>query len=105
MLKTVHVVAWQYRGGGGFDWYAKAEDADTAFEQEKVNALDLASSGWAAYRFDYDAHSILANEIEGEIDERLDELCLQARDWFPRGNEHHAPLVFMAGEARDAESE
>lgn len=49
---TVHVVAWEYNGGGGFEWYRNSEYADTSFNQEKKNVVALAKDNWQAYRFD-----------------------------------------------------
>jgi len=71
----VYCVAWEYWygqcGGGGFDWYYSAEDADKAFEAEKEYA-DSADTTWDAVRFDAEVTS--AETATEEIDHRLPEL-------------------------------
>jgi len=43
---TVHVVAWQSNGSGGFDWYLDKDDADKAYITEKSNCKHFASESW-----------------------------------------------------------
>lgn len=69
-MNRVFVVAWEYGeriaglpylsgGGGGFDWYFTARDADVAFETEKANCNDpaLRAENWTAARYDVDVRA------------------------------------------------
>lgn len=58
-MTKVHVVAWHYDGGAGFDWYKAKEDADAAFEAEKKNVEASKDIDWTAYRFDF----ITSNDV------------------------------------------
>lgn len=80
-----HVCAWDYEGGGGFDWYFTAKAADKAFEKEKGNCLDpkLNAGGWTAYRFDVEVRDGLTNdEVTNAIDADLIEFCDKATSKF-----------------------
>lgn len=79
---SVYVVAWEYNGGGGFNWYNNPKRADKAFEEEKRNANnpDFARDGWTAFRFDVKVKSDPSrvkpggntdNAVSREIDIRL----------------------------------
>ena len=94
--EEVYVVAWQYRGGGGFDWYKTGEAANRAFEDEKITCMANKDDpcDWTAYRFDFHRGTLTDDQTTDAIGERLDELCLAAFRWFPRGQEAKAPLVF-----------
>lgn len=76
----VHVVAWQYNGGAGFDWYLKPAHADKAYQEELANCKGLEDEGWSAYRFDFQAKSDdhTGDAITEEIDAQLDDLCAKA---------------------------
>ena len=74
-MNIVHVMAWSYNGGGGFDWYLEPDAADRAFEKEKENCRELAKDGWEAYRFDFKAGDPLFPSITNEIDRDLIDLC------------------------------
>jgi len=62
--KTVYIVAWEYEGGGGFDWYHTKEAADKAREAEKVNEAEL--EDWEAFRYD-----IIIPESVGQVPEDI----------------------------------
>lgn len=54
----VHCVSFEHsRGGGGFDWYLKAEDADAAFETECANYDAIKSDPTQIHRFDCEVTS------------------------------------------------
>lgn len=74
-MRLVHVVAWHYDGGAGFDWYLQPDKADLAFEEEKKNCHEFRTDEWEAYRFDFEAGDPLSPSITDEIDRDLDELC------------------------------
>lgn len=88
----VYVVAWQYDGGAGFDWYWQASRAAQAFREELENVEKHRDEGWSAYRFNFDTdtnpHADATEiteeirkdrqEITDEIDALLDDLCAQA---------------------------
>jgi hypothetical protein len=67
-MKTVHVVAWEFESGGGFDWYRTEEAADTYFEKEKVNCDHFHEDNWEAVQFSWVVGSGLTNE---EVTEKL----------------------------------
>jgi hypothetical protein len=76
----VHVVAWEYEGGGGFDWYYEEEKADEAFEKEQFNVKELVGSNWTAFRFNVDVGDLTdQDQITALIDGQLIELCDQHR--------------------------
>ncbi len=74
--QSVHVVAWQYAGGAGFDWYHDPGAANKAFEDEKQNVAEFADQEWTAFRFDVDVSGY--SNATREIDADLDELCALA---------------------------
>jgi hypothetical protein len=45
-MQLIHVIVWQYMGGGGFDWYTKEDLADACFEVEKEIADDYKDERW-----------------------------------------------------------
>ena len=91
-MNRVYIVAWEYGertpgvpylngGGGGFDWYFTARDADAAFETEKANCNDpaLVLENWTAVRYDVDvradpraAPDAVTREIEAQDSELFD---------------------------------
>lgn len=76
--RTVHVVAWQYSGGAGFDWYADKPAASAAYIVEKQNEKepDLRRSKWTAYRFSVRVPARMKpEEITALIDSNIDERC------------------------------
>lgn len=76
MTKTVYVVAWDFEGGGGFDWYFNAADQAEAYTTEKYNCAQFADSGWTAYQFNVEVPAELSNdEITNFIDDDLLYLC------------------------------
>lgn len=80
---TVHVVAWRYNGGGGFNWYHSEDAANRAYEKEKENTHELANSEWTAYRFDYQpVISQSDDDVTDEIDYVLDDLCDSTPYWY-----------------------
>ncbi len=83
-MKTVHVVAWHYDGGAGFDWYFKPDAADAAFETEKQTARELSAESWTAYRFDYQPTATTPEAITDEIDGQIDHLCSTAPQTYPK---------------------
>jgi hypothetical protein len=80
--KVVHVVAWKYDGGAGFDWFHDAESADRAFEEEKKNTEQFEGASFTAYRFDVTVHTLIPHEITTEIEDDLVALCEQAEIKF-----------------------
>lgn len=76
----VHVIAWEYPCGGGFDWYRTPKAADVGWKEEKKNADDPALTHWVAARFTFKtSHNPNGNEderqkITDEIDAKLPEL-------------------------------
>lgn len=75
-MKMAHVCAWDFEGGGGFDWYHTKEAADSAFEKEKENCRQFVDCNWTAYRFDVEVSEGLTNdEVTREIDGNLILLC------------------------------
>jgi len=94
--KTVHVVAWEYDTGGGFDWYHTAVGADEAFEEEKSNAEDLKKENWTAFRFDVVvSNALTSDEITSEIDGDIESLCDNAPIKFKAEKDvlHPAPKM------------
>lgn len=89
----VHVVAWAYNSGGGFDWYRTAAAAEKAYEVELRNEKDptLAREGWKAYRFDYEVTS--DKTATEEIDWDLIENCEQAAAAMAEGR-----VAYLGGE-------
>jgi glutathionyl-hydroquinone reductase len=76
---TAYVVAWKYKGGGGFDWYYTESSADKEFVTEKKNARDLKADRWTAYRFDVPVLPDETNEqVTNKIDDDFDRLCNRA---------------------------
>jgi very-short-patch-repair endonuclease len=71
----VHVVAWWFNSGGGFDWYFEEAAANVAFAKEQENEKDpvLAKEGWKAHRFTHETQLTDSDEITREIDEVLSE--------------------------------
>ena len=67
-MKRVYVVAWEYEGGGGFDWYNTPEEADKAYETESEQDTII---GQLSYRFDYIARDGDRAAITREIDEEI----------------------------------
>lgn len=65
----VHVVAYQYNGGGGFNWYAKAEDAEKSYEREKEACDDLVSCGYEVCKFEFTVSDLesATDEIDGML--------------------------------------
>lgn len=80
--KLVHVVAWEYAGGAGFDWFHDADAADRAFEEEKKNSGEFEANSWTAYRFDVLVHTLIPHEITTEIENDLVALCEKAEIKF-----------------------
>jgi len=77
---TIYVNAWQYNSGAGFDWYRRPGDADTAFEEEKNNCIELKAEGWSAYRFNFVVSSKATDEeITEAIDARIEIVRLFTR--------------------------
>lgn len=80
-MNKVYVVAWEYNTGGGFDWYHTPEDADKAFQAEKVNCLDdnLADENWTAamYEFLTELDPFIDSE---DITTRIDSVCCELFD-------------------------
>ena len=74
--KKVHVVAWHYSSGGGFNWYFDSQSADKAYEDEKSNTEKHADEDCTAFRFDTEVSSY--ESANDEIDAELDELCTEA---------------------------
>ena len=94
-MNTVYVVAWEYGelvpgknyltgGGGGFDWYFNAADADAAFLKEKVNADDpvLAREYWTAARYDVPVSADPSTDPEA-VTHEIDANCLELIDAAP----------------------
>jgi hypothetical protein len=87
---TVWVVAWQYDGGAGFNFYWDKDDAEAAWVDEVKNTEDpqLKAEGWSAYFFPFDYEltepddgedrAALTEAIVSEIDEDLDMSCVYA---------------------------
>lgn len=77
-MKTVYVHAWEYcngdsAGGGGFEWYHKAEHADGAFGDDG----DVAPNE-GHFRFDFETDETDADAITAAIDADLIDLCARA---------------------------
>ncbi len=65
---TVYVVAWEYDGGGGFDWYRAKTDTDVAFVEEQKNADELVDEHWTAVQFDFEVPEKMSAE---DLTERI----------------------------------
>lgn len=76
-MKTVHVLAWEYDTGGGFDWFFTAEAADKAFSEEKSNCDDptLKRENWTAARYAVEVTADPTTNAQGVTDE-IDGQCL-----------------------------
>lgn len=77
--KTVHVVAWEFEGGGGFDWYPHKEHADKAYVEELKNVEAFKESNWKATQFSVEIPSEwdrdkTTDEIDGWIWNTFDNL-------------------------------
>jgi hypothetical protein len=81
--KKVYCVATEYvnpgprAGGGGFDWWHTAEEADKAYAFE----ASVAGDDFAVFRFDYTllaAAEPSSGQITEAIDAELEELCAKA---------------------------
>ena len=75
----VYVVSWEYYdggcGGGGFNWYRHEGAANRAFNDEKQNAIDFASSHWEAVQYSFDTGEVTdPDEITTMIDHQISEL-------------------------------
>lgn len=69
----VHVMAWHYNGGAGFNWYRTPADADSAFAVEKGTVDSYPKDNWTAFRFDVEVENV--ETATAEIDATLDALC------------------------------
>lgn len=73
---TVHVIAWQYAGGAGFNWYTDKREAEEAFAEEERVCAQMRDSLWKSYRFDLQVGSMLMkDEITALIRGQLESLC------------------------------
>jgi hypothetical protein len=80
--KTVHVVAWRYDCGVGFDWYDHPADADAAYAEEAEAAAEWAAEGRSAYRVDLTVPTSMPDrEVTGLVYRNLDALCAAAPAW------------------------
>jgi hypothetical protein len=85
--RKVYVVAWQYTGGAGFDWYASKEDAVEAFRTEQTNCKELRDELWTAYTFEMEVDaSLMREEVTALIDGEIDERCAKSGNRFSVGN-------------------
>ena len=75
-MKPVYVVAWEYDGGGGFDWYHSESAQKEAFEREKENVREFSCAGWKAIKFSHKVRSY--KTATAEIDSRLTEFFAAA---------------------------
>ena len=79
---TVHVVTWEYgngNGGGGFNWYYKAENADKAYLAEIDNFLKSDPSS-VVCRFDVKVpDGVAPDAITAWIEPRQTEFSDKAR--------------------------
>lgn len=87
-MRTVHVVAWESEGTGGFNWYHEVAAANAAYEVEKLNADKYKGTGWKAFRFDFTT-DLDESLITRTIETNLDALCFAA------------PLAYMPGYERE----
>jgi sugar phosphate isomerase/epimerase len=69
----VYVVAWEYGGGGGFDWYPDPDAASQAWKEEQKNCIAFAKENWEAVTFEYETQNV-GEAITTEIDHQLPEL-------------------------------
>ena len=67
----VYVVAWEYIGGGGFDWYYTKESALTEFNAEKEICKEFKEDEWTAAYFEYQSSANEVDDITDEIDANL----------------------------------
>jgi hypothetical protein len=72
----VFCVAWEYEGGGGFNWYFTEDAANNAYALEVANCKmpELKASGWTAARFTFETRETHPDKITQDIDHRLPEL-------------------------------
>ena len=70
----IYIVAWEYNGGGGFDWYLKKKDALEAIKDERKNEIVWKKDKWTAFYFEVDLLSIrddITDMLDGGIVENL----------------------------------
>ena len=67
-MKTVYVVAWEYDGGGGFNWYTQKNLAESAYLGEMENADSMPGSNWVAASYTITVADGDAEEMTAEID-------------------------------------
>lgn len=67
-IDKVWVVAWEYDGGGGFDWYYTQEAAKKARRAEQRNEREFRNERWKAILFEYNPRARKPESITREID-------------------------------------
>ena len=70
----IYIVAWEYNGGGGFDWYTKKKDAIKAIREERKIEIEFKKDKWTAFYFEIDLANFqeeITNMLDGGIVEDL----------------------------------
>lgn len=70
-MQIIYVVAWEYKGGGGFDWYRIEEEAKKAFHVERENESQFSDEHWKAYFFLVETNAQDDQSITDEIEMKL----------------------------------
>lgn len=74
-VSEVYVVAWEYWGGGGFDWYYDRAAAEEAYEAEKANCEAADADGWTRYFTTVPVDPAMTpDEVTELVDEAVEEL-------------------------------
>lgn len=81
----IHVLAWQYNGGGGFDWVTDLNDIQDEYEQEKKNTEKLWYSKWECCLLEY-----VVSSLETATDEIDRSLWENSFDSYPN---HHKRVL------------
>ena len=63
----IYIVAWEYIGGGGFDWYWEKKIAKKMYQEEKRNEKEFKRTKWTAYYREIDL-TMFSDEITNMID-------------------------------------
>lgn len=69
--QTIYVVAWEYDGGGGFDWFRRRAHQRDAWAKQKVNRNVFKELKWRARKFQFKTMRGTFDAINQEIEARI----------------------------------
>lgn len=85
MKNIIHVVAYQYNTGGGFDWFPKQEDADQAYLRAQTGVcIRFANENYLAFRFDMKTNTDIQDkdDITREVEAVFFTITIPSVDWW-----------------------